>query len=151
MLIFKPNENGCWIVTSHSKSAAGYAQYMVNGKTKYWHRKAYETFVGPIPAGMFVCHHCDEPACINWEHLFLGTHSDNIKDAYRKGRVHPPSQRKLSEQQAKEILARRNRGEGGSMLAREYNIAPQTVCNIYKGRSWKHLQKEETYECLENH
>jgi hypothetical protein len=49
-------------------------------------RRAYEQAYGPIPKGMCVCHTCDEPHCINPEHLWLGTHADNIQDAIRKGR-----------------------------------------------------------------
>ena len=50
-------------------------------------RVAWELYVGPVPKGMEVCHHCENPACVNPEHLFLGTHKDNMNDRDRKGRT----------------------------------------------------------------
>lgn len=55
--------------------------------TIYAHRFAWELAYGPIPHGMFVCHSCDVPGCVNPGHLFLGTHSDNMRDASAKGRL----------------------------------------------------------------
>jgi hypothetical protein len=70
----------------------GYVQYtlMIDGVwvKVYAHRLAWEEANGPIPAGMYVCHTCDVPACVNVEHLFLGSQSDNMKDMAAKGRHH---------------------------------------------------------------
>lgn len=54
-------------------------------KTVSGHRFAYSTWVGDIPEGMCVCHHCDNPKCVRPDHLFLGTHKDNTDDAIKKG------------------------------------------------------------------
>lgn len=82
---------GCWNWTG-SVNTKGY------GKLKIWdrqelrrrflgaHRVAYTTFVGEIPSGIQVLHSCDNPKCINPEHLFLGTHADNMRDMSNKGR-----------------------------------------------------------------
>ncbi len=61
-------------------------QVHIRYKNQYAHRVAYELATGPIPEGMVVCHRCDTPACINPDHLFVGTQQDNIADMHRKGR-----------------------------------------------------------------
>lgn len=75
----------CWLWLA--SGADGYGSFMVKGK--YWrvHRWAYERFVGSIPNGLFVCHKCDVRNCVNPAHLFLGTNTDNMRDASRKGRL----------------------------------------------------------------
>ena len=65
---------------------AGYAQMWWNGKVHRAARIAYLLYVGTIPQGVYVCHSCDNPGCVNPAHLFPGTQSDNMKDSVRKGR-----------------------------------------------------------------
>lgn len=64
----------------------GYGVLRIAGKNKRTHRLAYELSFGPIPSGLNVLHKCDNPACINPKHLFIGTQADNIKDMLNKGR-----------------------------------------------------------------
>lgn len=64
----------------------GYVQISVNGKKMYYHRWIWEQKYGPIPDDKKVLHKCDNPACINVDHLFLGTQKDNVQDAVNKGR-----------------------------------------------------------------
>lgn len=75
--------NWMWI---GSKTPNGYGKLSINNKTVGAHRIVWEMFRGPIPKGMFVCHHCDTPGCVNPYHMFLGTHTDNMKDCASKGR-----------------------------------------------------------------
>ena len=78
---------GCWLWTG-AISTSGYGSLSVNGKTMRAHRAAWLATHGPIPPGLHVLHHCDQPACVNAPggHLFLGTDADNTRDALRKGR-----------------------------------------------------------------
>ena len=77
-------DSGCWEWMG-ARNAQGYGFIWKDG-SGYVHRAAYELLVGPIPEGLIVCHHCDNPSCWNPEHLFAGTYKDNREDMIRKGR-----------------------------------------------------------------
>lgn len=84
-------ESDCWLWRG-KKNTGGYGQVYVgggrlNGQCRVTHRVAWEFAYGSIPPGLFVCHHCDNKPCVNPGHLFLGSMSDNLKDAASKGRV----------------------------------------------------------------
>lgn len=121
----------------------GYGRYRVaDGRRLYAHRFAWEQVHGPIPEGMCICHHCDNPPCINVEHLFLGTHLDNNRDMVAKGRLHTlrgeasPTAR-LTQVQVDEIRALY--GAGNVMqaeLGRRFGISNQHVSRIVLGRAW---------------
>lgn len=76
---------GCWEWQRYRLS--GYGRMTVDHRMANAHRVAYELFVGSIPFGLVVCHHCDNPPCCNPEHLFVGTPRDNTLDAKAKGRL----------------------------------------------------------------
>ena len=78
-------KSGCW-EWNLSLSGSGYGHAHENRKTKRAHRMSYEIFIGDIPEGMCVCHKCDNTKCINPDHLFLGTHQDNMDDMVIKNR-----------------------------------------------------------------
>lgn len=81
-------DNECWLYIG-TQDKDGYGQLKHKGKQFRTHRIAYEIYIGPIPDGMFICHHCDNPPCVNPKHLFLGTPKDNLMDASKKGRLFP--------------------------------------------------------------
>lgn len=78
-------ECGCWL-WEKSLARKGYGVIHIKNKRKSAHRYSWELYYGPVPKGLFVCHKCDTPSCVNPEHLFIGTHTDNMRDAKRKGR-----------------------------------------------------------------
>jgi hypothetical protein len=96
---------------------------------------------GPIPAGAFVLHKCDNPPCVNPAHLFLGTQAENVADRDRKGRqatgdrhgraTHPErTARKLTTADVERIRERRASGKGRNALAAEYGVHPVTIQRI---------------------
>ena len=76
----------CWVWTG-SLFESGYGRFSRSNKKLRAHRVSYEIYKGAIPDGMHVLHECDNPPCVNPNHLFLGTHLDNMKDMERKGRA----------------------------------------------------------------
>lgn len=78
----EPN-TGCWLWLSGS-GFGGYGRIGINKITKSAHRVSYEVFKGKIPKGLGVLHNCDTPACINPDHLFVGTHTENMRDCLVK-------------------------------------------------------------------
>lgn len=79
-------ESGCWLWMG-KRTHEGYGVFWVGGKGRAAHRYSVELATGsPIPAGLFACHKCDTPSCVNPDHLFLGTTGDNMRDSSQKGR-----------------------------------------------------------------
>jgi hypothetical protein len=137
-------ENGCHICTSHSKTKDGYIHKRnpKTGKVEILHRMIYKEKYGEIPQGMEVCHTCDNPSCINIEHLFLGTHLDNMRDKVGKNRQHRPIGEKngiskLTEEQVKNI---RNSNEITlKKLSKKYKVSFTLIGLIKRGIAWKHM------------
>lgn len=148
-IAWEENENGCWVCTSHVPNTYGYPQCRINYKFKMISHIMYEKFKGEITTGMLICHTCDNPTCINPEHLFLGTNLDNMADMVKKGRQshigspglngekHPRA--KLTEVQVTEILS--IKGMRNKEIAHKFNISQERVSSIRTGQSWKYLQR----------
>lgn len=119
--------SGCWEWVGYRKPS-GYGKFSLHRLgTHAAHRLAYEVFCGPIPEGLSVCHHCDNPPCCNPAHLFVGTNGDNIRDRNRKGR-NPVA--KLSDAQRESIRREyvpRSADFGIPALARKYGVGFGTI------------------------
>jgi hypothetical protein len=138
------DENGCW-VWSANKDRDGYGVLTHHRKKQLRaHRASYEFYKGAIPDGAFVCHSCDNPSCINPDHLFIGSPKDNTQDMIRKGRkgtllgsVHGMA--KLTEEDVTGIRAAREKGELLASIATRYGISFQHVSLIARNKSWRHV------------
>jgi len=107
------------------------------GRAILTHRVSWQLHNGPIPKGLYVCHSCDNPSCVNPAHLFLGTQFDNMRDMSKKERGW---HRKLTGEQVKEIHQRwRSEKISKSQLACEYGITNSTLLSLLSGQSWHHL------------
>src|SRR5262245_20794851 len=107
------------------------------GKRMYVHRLTWIEHVGPIPQGMHVLHKCDNPSCVNIEHLFLGTHRDNMIDMTVKRRN---SKLRLLPEQVRDIRKRLAAGEGFASIGRRYNVTRQLVFRINQRLAWAHFE-----------
>ncbi len=147
--------SGCWIWVAASDQN-GYGSLRFGGKTAKAHRVSWINNRGQIPDGMHVLHKCDVPACVNPDHLFLGTHRDNMRDMMRKGRKdgkktsrtmlergttrgdrHPKA--KLTEA---DVLDIRSSSSTSIDLAAKYGVSRYTIRDMrrVKQRNWRHIR-----------
>lgn len=131
---------GC-IERANLKSKKGYTTIFCAGKKEYAHRLSYALHHGGIAEGMYVCHKCDNPKCINPEHLFLGTPRDNSQDALAKDRLARGERVAQSKLKPDDVL--KIRGKAGlqtqASLAAEYGVSIASISNIIKRKRWAHL------------
>lgn len=142
----EPN-SGCWLWTG-TIDRLGYARFGQrrndDGKLHVLvHRMAYESFVGPIPQDRDILHRCDVRCCVNPDHLFVGTHADNMADMKRKGRARSGNvygeahgAAKLKKEMILEIRAS---NDSNKALAGKFGVDPSTISLIRSRLRWKHV------------
>ncbi len=150
---FIPEPNsGCWLWTASVWNR--YGQFGVANKSHRAHRVSWQLYRGPIPAGLCVLHKCDVPTCVNPNHLFLGTQTDNVADMMKKGRHvsgnagnhgnHARGERagqtRLTESSVRSMRTEFNAGfKNGAALARKYEISESQARRVISGESWAWL------------
>jgi len=148
--------DACWRWTgAHNDN--GYGKIRCEGRSHSAHRLAWELTHGPIPAGLFVCHHCDVRDCVRPDHLFLGTPADNSADRDRKQR-HAHGERhyarsrpgllsrgenhgraKLTVEQVRALRQERAAGVSLHVLAQRFGVDKSVVSRIALRRLWRHV------------
>lgn len=119
-----------WIGAKHE----GYGAFYFRGKTFRAHRFSYELFVGPIEQGKMVLHRreCDNPSCVNPNHLYMGTQVDNTRDMMMWGNpVDPPNPFRRAYKGREHLLS--------SVVADAFGVDVRTLYDVVRGVTWKHL------------
>jgi len=141
----------CWLWTGprHSRTQYGFfrqgSRQELSSISTYAHRVSWELTRGPIPEGLCVLHKCDNPPCVNPEHLWVGTHTDNMRDMMSKGRhvAHPGEANgsaKLTPEQVRDIRRRYvPRKVSLRSLAEKYHVSESLVHALVTRRLWAHL------------
>jgi len=129
--------DGCWL-WRWSLNKLGYGVIGVRGRAVRAHRLSWELANGPIPDGKVICHHCDNPRCVRPDHLFVGSHADNVADKVAKGRC-PRGENagpaKLTGAQAAEIRAARDAGESYASIAARFGVGLSATWKVAMNRT----------------
>lgn len=132
---------GCWIWMA-SKHPFGYGQISFGkGVNLGAHRIAFQIYVGPIPKGLFVCHRCDNPSCVNPDHLFAGTPMQNTKDMVAKGRqnIAYGERQGTSKLTDEAVHAIRSSNELQRVLADRYGVTQSLISYVKSRKIWPHI------------
>lgn len=134
--------DGCWLWTS-SRSKHGYGHLRWKNKYISAHRASYMLFHGEIQKNLVVCHKCDNPPCVNPDHLFIGTRKDNMQDMIKKGRAHFVAQynhpmKKINFDIAEKIrMLIKNKEKSICEISKEFNLSKDYIYNIKNNKVWK--------------
>jgi hypothetical protein len=123
--------SGCWEFTGFVVD--GYGRFWFEGRPQLAHRVSWKLFKGPLPDDVDLLHGCDNPPCVNPEHLSPGTHLDNMEDSARKGR----QRKKLTDELVREIRAST---ESARAIARRLGLTHEAVGKVRRGKSWRHVE-----------
>jgi HNH endonuclease len=134
------NCNGCHLWTANT-AKNGYGRFKLRDGTQApAHRIAWEIANGPIPYGLQVLHKCDVRSCVNPEHLFLGTHGDNMRDMVNKRRGLLGEMNGRAKLTSADVIAIRGSSKSHAELGRVFGVSPETIRHARIGLKWKFLE-----------
>lgn len=143
MTNISPRKGGCWEWNGNRPDGL-YGHFSAGGRTVKAHRWIYEKVTGPIPEGLLIRHKCDNPSCVNPDHLEVGTNADNVSDMHKRGRapnrqgvLHPLV--KLKPEDVLEIRKLRACGVPETAVAKQFQIGRGQVGKIARRENWRHL------------
>jgi hypothetical protein len=142
-------DKGCWEYQGY-KNQSGYGQFAITKRNFRAHRVSYAYHLGIDPGELLVCHKCDNPCCINPDHLFLGTDKDNARDKARKGRCQMQAGEKnpraiINKPLVLDIVYRIQAGHSNKRIAASLPIGHAQVSMIRLGKSWREVTREAGY------
>lgn len=133
----------CWIWTGGIFPDRGYGAFSIHSKNRPAHRIAWELTYGPIPDGLYACHHCDNRICVRPDHLFLGTATDNNRDMIAKGRNKrhlAPYGKRITPEQVKAIREIFAQGDTNfAQLGRQFGLSETQAARVVRRQSWKNI------------
>jgi len=137
-------DGACWL-WKRSLAPSGYGQLSLSGVTVTAHRASFLLANGPIPDGVCVLHSCDVRACVNPDHLHLGSPRDNARERQERGRGNPPigERQGSSRLRSEDVLEIRKLLRGGVVqlaIGMRYEVSDSTISAINVGRTWKHIK-----------
>lgn len=136
-------DGDCWIWQGSISKGNGRPRIKYKCKTITAYRASYIAFKGDIPSGIFVCHHCDNPLCVNPEHLFLGTAVDNMSDCKNKGRNVFGEAVNTSKLTIDNVLNIRKKEKTAKIYAEMYSVALSTIYRIWNDSNWSQANNRQ--------
>ena len=135
--------DGCWLWTG-ATTYYGYGSIDIDGRPYRAHRLSWELHNGSIPEGLNVLHTCDNPPCVRPDHLWLGTHAENMRDRDFKGRLVPPPIRRgedanAAKLTAEQVLAIREDTRSLRLIAADYDVSRSAISLIRRRKNWAWL------------
>lgn len=136
-------DSGCWIWMG-GKNASGYGLFSIGRKLRLAHRMSWEFTYGFSPDNLVICHRCDNRACVNPEHLFLGDNKDNAKDKMKKGRhIQSYGNTKLTISDILEIRELWLTGNYSQIeLAKKFNVGHSCINRVIDRNKWRGIDLE---------
>ena len=131
-------ESGCWIWML-SIGNGGYGRAHGGGKGAMAHRAVWEARNGPIPEGMFLCHRCDIASCVNPDHMFLGTPSENSADMVKKGRSARGEQIGNAKLTPDLVSRIRQSSKTDQATAYEFGVSKTSIWQVRNNVTWRHV------------